>query len=56
VFVERHPLHRHHISYVPEETVLVCATCHSHIHCDDGFRPDLTPDLSRGEWEAMVDG
>lgn len=56
VFVEKHSLHRHHISYVPEETVLACAVCHSRIHSDEGFRPDLTPDLSRREWEAIVDG
>jgi len=41
----------HHISYEPEETMLVCSSCHNQIHHDDSFRPDLRPDMSRSEWE-----
>lgn len=34
----------HHVSYDPPETVPVCRSCHTRIHKDDGFRPDLTPE------------
>lgn len=46
---------QHHTSYVPEETMLLCSQCHSKVHHDDSFRPDLRPDMKRKEWEAMKD-
>ena len=45
-------IHEHHTSYEPEETILVCAKCHSNIHADNEFHPELEPDMSRREWEA----
>ena len=33
----------HHVSYFPEEVVTVCRSCHSRIHMDDSFCPELTP-------------
>lgn len=47
-------IHEHHMSYVPEETMMVCSTCHAKIHHNDDFRPDLQPDMKRKEWEAMI--
>ncbi|GAB7093442.1 hypothetical protein JCM30237_05940 [Halolamina litorea] len=46
-----HPEHRanHHTSYDPEETMLVCDTCHAKIHHKPGFREDLVPGMSRTE-------
>jgi hypothetical protein len=45
----------HHVSYVPEKVVLVCSSCHQKIHSTsyDGsdLYPELTPDMSRGEWQ-----
>lgn len=35
---------KHHISYEPEETILICKSCHSKIHLNDDFHPELTPD------------
>ena len=48
-----HPEHRaeHHTSYDPEETMLVCDTCHAKIHHRDGFHDDLQPEMSRSEAE-----
>jgi len=43
----------HHTSYEPEQTMLVCDSCHSKIHHNDGFRPDLQPDMKRKEWESI---
>lgn len=34
----------HHVSYDPESTVPACRSCHTRIHKDPSFRPDLTPD------------
>lgn len=55
VLEETHPLHRHHTSYAPAETILVCESCHSRIHHSAGFREDLVPDQTRSEWEATLD-
>ncbi|WP_128478073.1 hypothetical protein [Halorussus pelagicus] len=52
VFTETHPIHHHHTSYTPEETILVCDSCHARIHSDPDFRPDLTPSRSRDALEA----
>jgi hypothetical protein len=38
----------HHTSYQPEETIVVCSSCHRKIHETDGFRDDLKPDIP---WE-----
>lgn len=48
----------HHVSYEPEVTVKVCWSCHYRIHNDEGFRPDLTPDVSPDEvgFEHGFDG
>lgn len=48
----------HHISYVPEKVVLMCPNCHGKVHSNgyDGkpLHPDLTPNMSRGEWQESV--
>lgn len=36
-------LEEHHVRYEPEETIMICASCHNKIHHDEDFRPDLTP-------------
>lgn len=46
-------IHEHHVSYVPERTIRVCSDCHSKIHHDEDFRPDLKPEMSREEWKAV---
>jgi len=56
VLDEAHPIHQHHTSYVPERTILVCEECHGRIHSDPGFREDLTPDRTRSEWRATLNG
>lgn len=48
---EAHRLVEHHTSYTPEETMLVCDSCHGKIHKKSGFRDDLEPDMGRREWE-----
>ncbi|KAB1193475.1 hypothetical protein GJR96_08465 [Haloferax sp. MBLA0076] len=50
-----HPEHRanHHTSYNPEETMLVCDTCHAKIHHKQGFRDDLLPQMTRIEAEQQ---
>lgn len=50
-----HPEHRaqHHTSYHPEETMLVCDTCHAKIHHRDGFHDELLPDMSRSRAEEL---
>lgn len=55
VFVHSNPIHRHHTSYDPPKIREVCEVCHSRIHNSSDFRPDLKPDLSREEFEAMND-
>lgn len=42
-------LHEHHISYDPEETMTVCASCHGAIHAEK-VDDDLEPELTREEW------
>jgi hypothetical protein len=48
----------HHISYVPEEVILLCNHCHNDVHSegyDGGLRyPNLHPAMSRGEWKDRV--
>jgi len=39
--------HHHHVSYLPERVLPVCQSCHSRLHKDTGFHPDLTPDSER---------
>jgi len=56
VIEKAHPLHRHHTSYVPEQTTLVCETCHGRIHNETGFCENLIPDRSRAEWEDTLSG
>lgn len=34
---------RHHVSYFPEETVVVCRSCHTKLHRNQDFYPELTP-------------
>lgn len=51
--VEPHPIHQHHVSYEPEETIPVCSSCHRKIHKDPEFRPDLEPDMSRSEADFL---
>lgn len=46
-------MHEHHTSYLPEETMLVCNSCHTKIHQTDGFHDDLKPSLSRGEFDRI---
>lgn len=41
--LERDNIIGHHVSYFPEEVVTVCRSCHSRIHMDDSFCPELTP-------------
>lgn len=53
--LERSTLHEHHVSYVPEETVLVCSSCHAKIHHDEQFRPELTPERKKSEVQ-VIDG
>ncbi|MFB6197421.1 MAG: hypothetical protein ABEI52_04005, partial [Halobacteriaceae archaeon] len=48
-------IHEHHTDYPKDETITVCAQCHSKIHHDDDFRPDLRPDPSWKEWQQMND-
>lgn len=47
----RRTLVEHHVSYSPERTIRVCRSCHSKLHFNSYFRPDLTPEMSRGEAE-----
>ena len=48
----------HHISYQPENVVLLCSSCHNKVHSNgydgDPLHPDLTPDVSRSEWKEEV--
>lgn len=53
-FFRENYVDEHHVSYAPEETVEVCRSCHSRIHDDEAFRPDLTPEMTRGEWEERT--
>lgn len=46
-------IQEHHVSYVPEETMRICRSCHAKIHNCEGFRDDLEPDMSREEWEEQ---
>ena len=34
---------RHHTSYFPEDTVTVCRSCHTRIHQNPEYHPELTP-------------
>jgi hypothetical protein len=47
------PIHKHHISYLPEVVINVCSSSHSKIHHRDGFHDELEPDFSRKEWLKM---
>jgi len=40
----------HHTSYIPEETMHVCRSCHGKIHHTNTY-PEYEPDMTRGEWE-----
>lgn len=40
---------KHHISYEPERTVLVCRQCHGKIHAGEDGLEALQPDQSRAE-------
>lgn len=42
---------KHHTSYEPEETILICRKCERRIHQEDGFHDELKPDMKREEWE-----
>lgn len=46
---DRKRTENHHISYHPEVVKPVCKGCHERIHHEEGFRPDLAPDLTREE-------
>lgn len=48
-------LQDHHVSYVPEETISVCTSCHRQIH-REGHHDELTPDVSRDEWKTRKSG
>lgn len=39
----RADLLEHHVTYEPEATVTLCRGCHTRVHKDSRFRPDLTP-------------
>ena len=36
---------QHHVSYFPEKTIPVCLNCHTKIHGDMNFMPELTPPI-----------
>jgi len=38
-------LQRHHLSYVPERTAMLCRRCHNRVHADSGspFAPEQQP-------------
>jgi len=40
--VEHDDIIRHHVSYFPEDVVVVCRSCHNKIHFSDQY-PELTP-------------
>ena len=39
--------HKHHISYRPEETMMLCRRCHYMVHFVDGYHNDLAPKGTR---------
>lgn len=41
-------LEKHHVSYFPEKLILVCKVCHSKIHHDETFHPELRPPKEDG--------
>lgn len=42
----------HHVSWIPEQTVQVCDSCHGRIHDDSDELSDLTPAVSREDVES----
>ncbi|EMA31441.1 hypothetical protein [Halobiforma nitratireducens] len=42
-------MHRHHVSYEPEELIWVCPTCHAQIHHTEQYK-EYKPDMTRQEW------
>lgn len=52
-YLVKSPLHLHHTSYHPEETILVCSDCHGRIHADNDLYHDLEPEMSRKEAEEI---
>lgn len=49
-------IHEHHISYEPEETILLCSKCHGKVHNSDGFHDGLKPEISRKKWQQTRGG
>ena len=49
---EKHRV-KHHVCYEPEETILICRSCHTKIHRNEDFHPELTPDHvpKESRWE-----
>lgn len=45
----------HHVSYIPEEGITVCKSCHAGIHMKPGFCDCLKPDMSREDAENITD-
>ena len=39
------PMHKHHLSYVPEKVIVICASCHKkiHMHIDGTVRTGSNP-------------
>lgn len=43
----------HHVSYIPEEIIVICRKCHSEIHGKNKRDSEIMPELSKKDWKLI---